>query len=104
MTDPDVRPLALPRPETFRYEERDRVGIITLDRADRFNALTFAVYRELTDLFAVIDRRSLDPQGARALVLRGENLTDEDIVTRNQGGSIDYGTPRTVWAGIKVGL
>ncbi|MGX7926547.1 TonB-dependent receptor plug domain-containing protein [Tsuneonella sp. HG094] len=39
-----------------------------------------------------------------ALVLRGENLTDEDIVTRNQGGSIDYGTPRTVWAGIKVGL
>lgn len=39
-----------------------------------------------------------------ALVVRGENLTDEDIVTRNQAGSIDLGTPRTVWAGIKVGL
>lgn len=39
-----------------------------------------------------------------ALVLRGENLTDETIVTRNQGGSIDLGVPRTVWAGVKIGL
>lgn len=39
-----------------------------------------------------------------AIVLRGENLTDETIVTRNQGGSIDYGTPRTTWAGIKLNL
>lgn len=37
-----------------------------------------------------------------SLVLRGENLTNERIVTRNQGGSIDLGVPRTVWAGIKV--
>ncbi|MBX7459225.1 TonB-dependent receptor [Qipengyuania sp. 1NDH17] len=37
-----------------------------------------------------------------ALVLRGENLTDEDIVTRNQGGSIDFGTPRTLWIGLKL--
>lgn len=42
--------------------------------------------------------------GAFSLVLRGENLTDEDIQTRNQGGSIDLGTPRTFWAGVKVGL
>jgi len=64
----------MPSPRSFRYEERDRVGIITLDRPDRFNALTFEVYRELSDLFAVIDRRSFDPsgQGARALVLQGE--------------------------------
>ncbi|WP_247715159.1 TonB-dependent receptor [Qipengyuania mesophila] len=39
-----------------------------------------------------------------ALVLRGENLTDETIVTRNQGGSIDLGVPRTLWAGLKLGL
>jgi outer membrane receptor protein involved in Fe transport len=39
-----------------------------------------------------------------ALVLRGENLTGETIVTRNQAGSMDYGAPRTVWAGIKLGL
>jgi len=69
---PDFQPLPLPMPRSFRYEERERVGIITLDRPDRFNALTFEVYRELTDLFGVIDRRSLDPEGARALVLRGE--------------------------------
>ena len=39
-----------------------------------------------------------------AFVLRGENLTDETIVTRNQSGSIDLGVPRTVWVGVKVGL
>lgn len=37
------------------------------------------------------------------LILRGENLTDEDIVTRNQGGSIDLGTPRTLWIGLNFG-
>jgi len=39
-----------------------------------------------------------------ALVVRGENLTDERVVTRNQSGSMDYGAPRTLWAGVKVGL
>ena len=39
-----------------------------------------------------------------SLVLRGENLTDTHIVTRNQGGSIDLGTPRTLWAGVRFGL
>ncbi|MEX1361533.1 MAG: enoyl-CoA hydratase family protein [Nannocystaceae bacterium] len=70
---PDLRPLPLPEPRSFRYEERERVGTITLSRPERFNALTFEVYRELTDLFQVIDRRALDPsgEGARALVLRG---------------------------------
>ena len=38
-----------------------------------------------------------------SLVLRGENLTGERIVTRNQAGSIDLGVPRTLWAGIRVG-
>lgn len=71
---PDFRPIPLPTPKSFRYEERDRVGIITLNRPDRFNALTFEVYRELTDFFQTIERRPLDPsgEGARALVLRGE--------------------------------
>ncbi|WP_170004432.1 TonB-dependent receptor domain-containing protein [Pseudopontixanthobacter vadosimaris] len=41
--------------------------------------------------------------GNLALVLRGENLTGETIVTRNSGGSIDLGAPRTVWAGLRFG-
>lgn len=36
------------------------------------------------------------------LVLRAENLFDTEIVTRNAGGSIDLGAPRTVWAGMQV--
>ena len=39
-----------------------------------------------------------------ALVLRAENLFDVAIITRNQAGSIDLGAPRTLWAGIRVGL
>lgn len=39
---------------------------------------------------------------AFSLVLRGENLWDEMIVTRNSGGSVDLGAPRTLWAGVKV--
>lgn len=42
--------------------------------------------------------------GAATLVLRAENLTDTEVVTRNQGGSIDLGAPRTLWAGVKFGL
>ena len=42
--------------------------------------------------------------GKLALILRGENLTGETIVTRNQSGSIDLGTPRTVWGGLRYGF
>lgn len=35
------------------------------------------------------------------LVGRAENLFDEEIVTRNAGGSMDLGTPRTFWIGIR---
>ena len=38
-----------------------------------------------------------------ALVLRGENVTDTVVVTRNAGGSIDRGTPRTLWIGLRIG-
>ncbi len=42
--------------------------------------------------------------GPFSLVLRGENLTDKTVVTRNSGGSIDLGTPRTLWAGVRVAI
>lgn len=37
------------------------------------------------------------------VVARGENLTDTTIVTRNAGGSIDLGTPRRLWIGVRLG-
>jgi outer membrane receptor protein involved in Fe transport len=42
--------------------------------------------------------------GRLSLVARAENLTGEDIVTRNQGGSIDLGVPRTFWLGVRYGF
>jgi vitamin B12 transporter len=42
--------------------------------------------------------------GPFSLVIRAENVTDTTVVTRNQAGSIDLGTPRTLWAGVKVRL
>lgn len=45
------------------------------------------------------------PLGQRAtLILRAENLLDAEIWTRNQGGSIDLGAPRTVWAGLRISI
>lgn len=37
-----------------------------------------------------------------ALILRGENLGNATVITRNQGGSIDLGAPRTGWIGIRA--
>lgn len=52
-----------------------------------------------------IDAFVAAPLTARlALVLRAENLNGETIVTRNQGGSIDLGVPRTFWAGLRYGF
>jgi outer membrane receptor protein involved in Fe transport len=42
--------------------------------------------------------------GKLSLIARAENITDEAIVTRNQGGSIDLGVPRTVWLGVRYGF
>ncbi|WP_416833184.1 MAG: TonB-dependent receptor plug domain-containing protein [Erythrobacter sp.] len=42
--------------------------------------------------------------GRFSLVARAENLLDETIVTRNSGGSIDLGVPRTIWLGLRYGF
>ena len=54
-------------PRSFRYEERGAVATVTLDRPQSLNALTFDVYRELTDTF----RALADRPGVRAVVLTG---------------------------------
>lgn len=35
------------------------------------------------------------------VIARAENLFDETVITRNAGGSMDLGTPRTLWIGVK---
>ncbi len=41
-------------PESFLYEQSKGVGTITLNRPERLNAITFEVYRELTDFIAAL--------------------------------------------------
>lgn len=55
-------------PTSFKFEVREKVGLITLNRPETLNSLTFTVYRELTDLFATLERES----SVRAVVITGE--------------------------------
>jgi enoyl-CoA hydratase/carnithine racemase len=41
-------------PQSFSYQEQSGIATIRLNRPDRLNALTFEVYRELTDTFAAL--------------------------------------------------
>lgn len=54
-------------PKSFLYEVNDGVATITLNRPDRLNALSFEVYRELTDTFAALR----DKKAVRVVVLTG---------------------------------
>ncbi|HEX7640380.1 MAG TPA: enoyl-CoA hydratase family protein [Burkholderiaceae bacterium] len=61
------RPLAGYQARHFRWECRDRVARITLDRPERKNPLTFDSYAELRDLFGALRHAS----DVRAVVLEG---------------------------------
>jgi enoyl-CoA hydratase/carnithine racemase len=56
----------MPQP-SFGYESSKGIATITLDRPDRLNALTFQVYRDLTDLF----HRLRSDSGVHVVVLTG---------------------------------
>lgn len=55
-------------PKSFRFELSGSVGIITLSRPEKLNALTFDVYRELTDFFADLAREP----SVKSVVITGE--------------------------------
>jgi enoyl-CoA hydratase/carnithine racemase len=56
------------QPSSFLYEQDEQgVATITLNRPERLNALTFEVYRELTDLFASLR----DVREVRCVVITG---------------------------------
>ena len=52
----------------FGVDEETRVATIVLNRPDKLNALTFEVYRELTETFRALD----DAPGVRAVVITGQ--------------------------------
>src|SRR6266550_1981823 len=55
-------------PSSFLYERTDTgIATITLNRPERLNALTFEVYRELTDTFAALR----DEKEVRVVVITG---------------------------------
>jgi enoyl-CoA hydratase/carnithine racemase len=56
-----------PKPASFRYEEKDAIATITLDRPDKLNALTFQVYEELRDVFRALAARD----AVRCVVVTG---------------------------------
>lgn len=78
-------------PTTFLYELRDNVAWITLNRPERLNALTFEVYRELTDTFAALQT----DDAARAVVITGAGRAFcsggdvRDIIGNLQGRDIE---------------
>src|SRR5207237_8186011 len=54
-------------PKSFLFDVRGGVATITLSRPERLNALTFEVYRELTDTFAALR----DEEDIRSVVITG---------------------------------
>src|SRR6266487_1194628 len=52
---------------TFLYQEDGGIGMITLNRPERLNAITFEVYRELTDFFATLR----DEKDVRVVIITG---------------------------------
>lgn len=55
------------QPQHFAWEQRGCVGVITLNRPEKKNPLTFESYAELRDLF----RRFTDTKEIRAVVITG---------------------------------
>lgn len=54
-------------PKSFLYSVEGGVASLTLNRPDRLNALTFEVYRELTDTFAALRHET----GVRVVMISG---------------------------------
>jgi enoyl-CoA hydratase/carnithine racemase len=75
------------QPKSFLYEVREGVAWVTLNRPERLNALTFEVYRELTDAFAALqseaDARVVVVTGAGRAFCSGGDV--RDIIGELQG-------------------
>ncbi|MDJ0866098.1 MAG: crotonase/enoyl-CoA hydratase family protein [Myxococcota bacterium] len=75
--------------DVVRYEERDAIAVLTIDRPDKLNTLTEAVVAGVAD---GIDRATKS-QRVRAVVLRGEGrvfTAGYDLTAAGEGG---WGSP-----------
>ncbi|MEP6921267.1 MAG: enoyl-CoA hydratase family protein [bacterium] len=83
-------------PQNFLYSLNDGVATITLNRPERLNALTFEVYRELTDTFAALrhekDVRVVVITGAGRGFCSGGDVHDiiGELFSRNMEGLLDF--------------
>ena len=83
-------------PQSFLYEERGSIALITLNRPDRLNSLTFEVYKELTDTLGAL--RSRDEVRAVIITGRGRGFCSggdvEDIIgelfKRDMNGLLEF--------------
>jgi enoyl-CoA hydratase/carnithine racemase len=81
---------------SFRYEQTDGVATITLNRPERLNALTFEVYRELTDTFATLrtepDVRVVVITGAGRAFCSGGDVHDiiGELFNRDMEGLLEF--------------
>ena len=75
-------------PRSFRYEEDGPVARITLDRPEVLNALTFEVYRELTDTFRALAGRK--PVRVAVITGRGRAFCTGGDVKEIIGDLLDY--------------
>lgn len=75
-------------PSELRYDEHGHVGVITLDRPDARNALTFTTYRELEDAVRSTTARCLVITGADPAFCSGD---DVKVVMQGAGDRVASG-------------
>ena len=67
VTNPVTLPLSAFRPSHFRLNVEGKLAVVTLDRPEKKNPLTFDSYRELTDFFHALGR----DEEVKAVVVTG---------------------------------
>ena len=83
-------------PKSFLYQVQDGIATITLNRPERLNALTFEVYRELSDTIAALgqedDVNVLVLTGAGRAFCSGGDVHDiiGEIFERDMEGLLDF--------------
>ncbi len=81
---------------SFLYEQHEGIATITLNRPERLNALTFEVYRELTDVFAELQNesevRAVVVTGAGKAFCSGGDVHDiiEELFQRDMEGLLEF--------------